>query len=171
MAEQKGMIPSCWGSAMWHVIHSIAYVYNPRVDKQRYFDFFSGLGSILPCEDCKIHYYQNLNKEELINALQTNEDLFRWTYDLHNKVNIQTKVPQSNWPSYESVKKKYGSFEATCSEIPGVCGSSSPVKRKIKMIEQFGHINEEQLPFLVTTVILAVLLLICIIYIGVKEKK
>lgn len=159
------MLPSCWGSAMWHVIHSISYVYNPYYDKQKYYEFFISLGNILPCEDCRSHYKQNLDKTELMYALGDNETMFRWSYDLHNKVNIQTGVPSSKWPSYETVKNKYGGFKASCSEIPGVCGSTKPGPHKsIKIIEQFGaNINDEQYPLFVSTVVLSVLLFLFLV--------
>jgi hypothetical protein len=171
MSNKVGILPSCWGSGSWVLIHSIAYAYNPQIDKQKYYDFFSNLGYILPCEECRTHYLQNLNKHELIIALESNENFFKWTYDLHNKVNLQTGVPESKWPSYDSVKQRYGSFKATCTDIPGVCGNDpKKLQRKIKMVEQFGSINEEQLPFLISTIGLAILLLIAIIYIVYKKK-
>lgn len=168
MNDKIGMLPSCWGSALWHVLHSIAYVYNPQTDKEKYYDFFTNLGNILPCEECRNHYSQNLNKQELIIALDSNENLFRWVYDLHNKVNKQTGVPVSKWPSYESIKLRYSLFKTSCSNIPGVCGASSEPnqqKRKVKIVEQFGEINEEQMPFLISTAILGILLFFALIYI------
>ena len=165
MEKGKGLLPSCWGSGAWLFIHSIAYAYNPQIDKENYYNFFSNLGTVLPCEECRTHYSQNLNRQELVVALESTENLFKWVYDLHNKVNRQNGVPESKWPSYESIKNRYGSFKASCSDIPGVCGSNSGIKKKIKMVEQFGEINEEQLPFLISTITLGVLLLIAIIYI------
>jgi hypothetical protein len=163
--NKVGILPTCWGPAMWFSLHSIAYAYNPQIDKGKYYDFFSNLGYILPCEECRVHYSQNLNKQELVIALENSENLFRWVYDLHNKVNKQTGVPESKWPSYESVKQRYGSFKASCTDIPGVCGSGPGPQKKVKVIEQFGSINEDQLPFLISTVILAILLAVAIFYI------
>jgi hypothetical protein len=169
--NKVGILPSCWGPAMWFAIHSIAYAYNPQTDKENYNNFFSNLGSILPCEECRIHYSQNVSKQELLMALNSPENLFRWVYDLHNKVNRQTGVPESKWPSYESIKERYSSFKASCADIPGVCGSSQGLKKKMKMVEQFGDLNEDQLPFLIATVILAVLLICAISYIICLKRK
>jgi hypothetical protein len=165
MSNKVGILPSCWGPAMWFTLHSIAYAYNPQIDKENYNNFFSNLGYVLPCEECRVHYSQNLNKQELLIALDSAENLFRWVYDLHNKVNKQTGVSESKWPSYESVKERYGSFKASCADMPGVCGAGPGIKKKMKMVEQFGDINEDQLPFLISTVTLAVLLIVAIIYI------
>ncbi len=169
--NKVGILPSCWGSGAWVLIHSIAYAYNPQIDKENYFNFFSNLGSVLPCEECRVHYSQNLNKQELVVALDSNEKLFKWVYDLHNKVNLQTGVPQAKWPSYEFIKERYGSFKASCSEIPGVCSNTSKIKKRVKMVEQFGDISEEQLPFIISTGVLAGLLLLSITYIWYLKKK
>lgn len=163
--NKVGILPTCWGPAMWFTLHSIAYAYNPQTDKDNYYTFFSNLGNILPCEECRVHYSQNLNKQELFIALDNSENLFKWVYDLHNKVNRQTGVPESKWPSYESVKQRYGSFKASCTDIPGVCSSGLGPQKKMKIVEQFGAINEDQLPFLVSIVALSVLLCAAIIYI------
>lgn len=172
MEINKGLLPTCWGPPFWHVLHSISYVYNPSIDKQKYYDFFLNLGYILPCEECRKHYWQNLNRQELQVALESNEGMFRWVYDLHNKVNKQNGVPESKWPSYESVKEKYKSYEATCSKIPGVCSSGTigPQKR-MKIVEQFGNMNIDQLPLLITVIILAVLLFIALMYIYYIKKS
>lgn len=170
--EKIGLLPSCWGSSGWLFLHSIAYVYNPQIDKEKYYDFFSNLGYILPCEECRIHYSQNLNKQELLAALSSNENLFRWVYDLHNKVNKQIGIPESSWPSYETIKERYSSYKASCTNIPGVCSSGPGIQKKMKIVEQFGEISEDQLPFIISTGILAVLLLFSIIYIyRLKQKK
>ncbi len=172
MDSEISMLPSCWGSLTWFVIHSIAYVYNPQKDRESYYIFFNNLGSILPCEECRLHYKEHLNIQELNEALNSNEALFKWVYDLHNKVNKQLNVPESEWPSYESVKEKYNSFKtSSCSEIPGVCGSTSEnSQKKIKIVEQFGPINNEQWPFLLSTIFFGILFMCACIYI-IKNKS
>jgi len=172
METGKGLLPSCWGTGTWMLIHSIAYVYNPKIDKDNYYNFFSNLGNVLPCEECRIHYSQNLNKQELLMALQSAESLFRWTYDLHNKVNRQTGVPESKWPSYESIKERYKSYKASCSDIPGVCGTSpGKIQKKIKMVEQFGEICDNQIGLLGSTIALGIVFLIALGYIFILRRK
>jgi len=153
--DKKGLLPSCWGPMAWGMINSVAFVYNPQRDKQNYFDFFMKLGSVLPCDECRTHYYQNINKQELLAALESNETFFRWVYDLHNKVNQQIGVPESKWPSYESVKERYESYKASCDTLPGACGTGVGIipKKKIKVVEQFGNFNEDQIPWVISTFI------------------
>lgn len=156
MKQKKGLLPSCWGSSYWFVLHSMAYVYDPK-DKNKYFNFFMNLGDILPCEECKIHYQQNVNKYELDQALNSNESFFRWVYDLHNIVNEQLHVPKSKWPSYESVKQRYQSYESDCSNLKGVCGLKAGSKpKKIKIVEEFGSekLNDQTIVIIVLSILL-----------------
>lgn len=165
---RQGLLTTCWGPSLWFTLHSIAFAYDPSTDKESYFNFFSNLGNILPCADCRSHYKQNLNRTELSSALSSQESMFRWVYDLHNKVNKQIGVPQKDWPSYESIKKKYESFSASCDHLPGTCGNSpnSTISTKrMKVVEQFGNVSEDQLPLMASTIVLAILLIISLGYI------
>jgi hypothetical protein len=170
MTEKVAILPTCWGPPLWFSLHSIAFAYDPNSDRQKYYDFFSNLGYVLPCEECKVHYTQNFNKDEFARALESNEGLFRWVYDLHNRVNKGTGVPESKWPSYETVKKNYASFKASCSDMPGVCGSGSPNKKKIKIIEQFGE-YQENLGYIIPIAILSILLVFALGFIWKNRKK
>jgi len=166
-----GLLTTCWGPMGWGLIHSIAFAYNPEIDKDHYFNFFMNLGSVLPCEECRRHYIQNVNKNELLKALVSNESFFRWSYDLHNIVNKQTGVPESKWPTYDSIKQRYNSFKASCSEVPGICGSNSSIQKKIRVVEQYGPFNEDNYPYIICMVILIVLLFGCIGYIISRRGK
>jgi len=163
MNENTGISTNVWGSSEWVFLHSIALIYNPDTDKEKYFNFFTNLGSMLPCFECQLHYQENVNKQELMDALDSNEIFFKYVYDLHNKVNKQSGIPESKWPSYESIKKRYESYRVNCSSSPGVCSSNTAPK--IKMVEQFGNYSDEQWPYVVTTGIFASLFIIAILYI------
>ncbi len=162
----KGLMPSCWGSSFWFgAIHAVAYAYKPSPEnKAKYYDYFYNIQYILPCEECKAHYKTNIGG--LKEALESQETLFRWTYDLHNLVNKQTGVPESKWPSYESVKKKYSGYEASCTEMPGVCGSvkKSPTQKGTMVVETFGSFTEDSIRFIVIISVLSFLLLVSLYY-------
>jgi hypothetical protein len=161
-----GLMPSCWGQMIWGTIHSIAYVYNPKIDKENYFNFFWNLGNVLPCAECKAHYYQNITKLDLQLALESQETLFRFMYNFHNLVNKQTGVPESKWPSYEDVKKRYSGYEASCTEMPGVCGSvkKSPTQKGTMVVETFGSYTEDSIKSTVIISVLSLALLISLYY-------
>lgn len=172
MNENIGLLPSCWGNLMWSSIHSIAFTYNPSLNRASYFNFFMLLGNILPCNKCKVHYYEHLDKDELNRALDTNEGLFKWTYDLHNMVNKSLEVPESEWPSYEKVWERYNSFKSDCSTIEGMCSTSvSKKKITVKIIEDDDYEEYKEFYYKLILGILVVLLLISIGYIVMLKSK
>lgn len=152
----QGLMPSCWGPALWHSLHSIAMAYDPSYhSKKDFYDFFKNLGNVLPCEECKKHYNENFLKQEklLVDSLNKQNGLFRWVYDLHNIVNKQTNA--KDWPTYESVVKKYENFKVSCGNIPGVCGSGGANKKRIRIVEEFGNvINNDYITIFILSLLL-----------------
>ena len=47
--------------------------------------FFRSLGTVIPCYECKKHYLNEII--EYPPKLETNITLFKWSVDLHNRVN------------------------------------------------------------------------------------
>ena len=96
-----------WGPPAWTFLHTITYNYpeNPSDnDKKNYHNFFDSLQHVLPCEKCKGHYKQNIQKYDLNNSLDNREDLVKWLIDLHNEVNKD--MGKRVW-SYSEVYNKY----------------------------------------------------------------
>lgn len=85
------MDPEIWGPKLWFVIHTIALNFP---DEPTYNDirnteqFFESLKYNIPCDKCRVHYTQRLNKNPIINHLKNSDTLFRYTIELHNDVNI-----------------------------------------------------------------------------------
>jgi hypothetical protein len=143
-----------WGQALWHSLHSIAFSYNPDIDKEHYYNFFKYLGYILPCQSCRDNYYKHFNEPDMINALETNESLFRWVYDLHNTVNKITNVPSAKWPSYNDVKEKYYKYKASCEDT---C-SSDENKIQVNVVEHYENYNNNTMFGLLSCGIILLLL-------------
>ncbi len=79
-----------WGPPAWTFLHTVTYNYpeNPSDnDKKNYHNFFDSLQHVLPCEKCKGHYKQNIQKYDLNNSLDNREDLVKWLIDLHKENN------------------------------------------------------------------------------------
>tara|TARA_A100001015_G_C14841996_1_gene652859 strand:+ start:475 stop:903 length:429 start_codon:yes stop_codon:yes gene_type:complete len=79
-----------WGPPAWIFLHSITLVYphNPNIhDKQHYYDFFDNLKNVLPCEICKHHYKNHLQKYPLMDSLNSKVDLIKWLIKVHNEIN------------------------------------------------------------------------------------
>jgi hypothetical protein len=144
---------------MWHSLHSISFGYPGKVGnspedqklKQDTFTFFEYLGSVLPCPECREHYKENFYKYDLMSSLDSRTNFTKWVYDLHNRVNKGTGVPESKWPTFEEVYKKYNSLRSeNCEQLPGVCGSAvSDVHCKVLLVPKAemeeGFENIEQL--------------------------
>ena len=96
-----------WGPPAWTFLHTVTYNYpeNPSDnDKKNYHNFFMTLQHVLPCEKCKGHYKQNIQKYDLNNSLDNRDDLVKWLIDLHNEVNRDNG--KRVW-SYSEVYNKY----------------------------------------------------------------
>ena len=84
------MNPEYWGPSAWKFIHSVALSYPEKPttnDIENYKNFFISIGNVLPCERCQKHYKKNVSIDNLNIALKSNKELFKWTVELHNKVN------------------------------------------------------------------------------------
>lgn len=96
-----------WGPPAWTFLHTVTYNYpeNPTEDdKRNFYNFFDSLQNVLPCEKCKGHYKQNIQKYDLKKSLGSREDLVKWLIDLHNDVNRDNG--KKVW-SYSDVFNKY----------------------------------------------------------------
>ena len=99
------MEKSFWGPATWHMIHAVAAGYKPEY-RTAFKTFIGSLPFLLPCEYCRQHVQQNISVLPLTdNVLSSADNLFLWSYSLHDLVNHQLKKPPS--PSYILVKKYY----------------------------------------------------------------
>lgn len=83
--------PHLWGESFWGTIYYITFSY-PDVpsndNKQNAKYFFVVLTQLLPCETCRHHYRQNLEKNPLTDdVLSSKQKLLKWVVDLQNEVN------------------------------------------------------------------------------------
>lgn len=80
--------PDVWGPYGWSLIHYVALGYpeQPTFDIiTKYRNFFISLANVIPCEKCKTHYKQMIDKNPP--QLHNKDSLFKWTVDIHNIVN------------------------------------------------------------------------------------
>lgn len=82
--------PSTWGPFFWHTMHLVAlgYPVEPTyAEKRAAKEFFESFTHLIPCPTCKLHYADHLKEMPLTPSLDTRKDLFKWTVDMHNRVN------------------------------------------------------------------------------------
>lgn len=102
-----GIPPETWGPSLWFVMHLVAATYpgHPSpADKERYATFYKSLQHVLPCEGCRKGYATILTSEPTKltpRVFGSRESLFKWTVDVHNRVNAKLGKPvQTNWKGW-----------------------------------------------------------------------
>jgi hypothetical protein len=83
--------PEVWGPFFWHTIHiaALGYPQEPTYsDKKAMKEFLESLQVIIPCPICRKHYASHLAKMPVSASIDSRNDVFRWTVELHNEVNV-----------------------------------------------------------------------------------
>lgn len=105
------MNPKVWGPHAWVFLHSVTLNYPDSPsdeEKQSMRTFFNSVKKVLPCDKCKIHFKDNLEKFPLTDkVLSSRDSLVMWLIDIHNAVNITTGKPEI---TYENVVSTYNSM-------------------------------------------------------------
>lgn len=101
------MRPTIWGPPAWTLLHSITLEYPDCPTKENKTDminFINALGQVLPCNQCKNHFKDNLKMHPLTNTiLSSKTELAKWMIDMHNDVN---KINDKEVLSYEDALKQ-----------------------------------------------------------------
>lgn len=100
------------GPPTWSLIHSLAAAYDPS-QSQAFKVFMNSMVTLFPCKECR----KNLKKKlevtiPMDNYLGSREDLFLWTYIIHDMVNqhINKYHPdkkQKTSPPYSQIRQFY----------------------------------------------------------------
>ena len=119
----NGMMTKVWGPAGWLFLHCVTFGYpyaiNPdnethKPKPEEYYNFFYYLGKVMPCKYCRESYQQFFKEHDLSKSLNTRQDLVKWLFDIHNKVNNKLGVPACNIPTFDEMVKEYESYRAKC---------------------------------------------------------
>lgn len=92
------------GPAGWVVIHSAAATYDPKTMRQGFINLIDGFVNTFPCPRCRDNLRKHLRELPLQNYLDNRDELFMWTYLMHDKVN---KLKHEKSPPLQEVKKLY----------------------------------------------------------------
>lgn len=81
-----------YGPKLWIIIHVYAYRNNKNlISKQFYIKMITDIFKLFPCNICQIHFGEVLKKYPLIYE----NDIFLWSFKIHNEVNIKQKKLKS----------------------------------------------------------------------------
>ncbi len=121
------MNPDIWGPPAWTFLHYVTTKYPEcpsTEDKKHMRQFFTELGYVLPCFNCRDHYKTNITKRPLTDTvLSSRQGLSEWLIDIHNDVNVATNKPTLTYA--EAFNYINGQFRGTTSSnlmkfLPGV---------------------------------------------------
>lgn len=103
----NGFSPELWGPSMWFMFHLIAAMYpdNPTTaDKANHAAFYRSLQHVLPCIGCRMGYATIITSEPTkmtARVFASRQSLFKWTVDVHNRVNAKLNKPIHNdWKAW-----------------------------------------------------------------------
>lgn len=100
--------PDAFGPAFWFTIHNATTTYpnQPTAAVQNSMkQLLINMPLLVPCVNCKEHFYTFLRKANLDAATASRENLFRFFVDIHNYVNKRYRKPEM---TLEAAKQMYG---------------------------------------------------------------
>lgn len=105
--------PEIWGPVFWNTINILAINYpeKPNIqDQNNITSFLTNLKNILPCEKCRNHYKENIEKFPISQALTSRSNFIKWVIDIHNSINKThgKKVLTYDEGLYEMKKNVFG---------------------------------------------------------------
>ena len=138
LQSNVSMKTKIWGPTAWFFLHSSAMAYPKQINENNKAEtqirdsmneFLNNFGNILPCPMCGESYnqYIKLDQFNISNALKGRNELFEWTYLLHEKVNDKLGVLTCDRPSFEEVVNTYYQFIAK-----GGCEATTEEEKKLK---------------------------------------
>lgn len=145
----KNINPAIWGPNLWKFMHylTLSYPENPtEEEKDRLYDFFEIIQTLLPCEKCRYNFKNHLEKTPLSDEiLSTNISVVTWLFNLHNEVNKSLNKPELSYADFVdiySVSNTNTNNNVTLQEIEknidkqlanGSCGcSGDSIKKETK---------------------------------------
>ena len=97
-----------WGPPAWVLLHSITYLYDPKLINE-YELFFTTIQNILPCIYCRDSYTEYLERLPIKPFLLSGR-LFEWLYRIHNMVNNKLRqqgLITTHNPTLSEMRNKY----------------------------------------------------------------
>lgn len=77
-----------YGPKVWIIIHKFAFQNNKNsISKKFYIKMITDILKLFPCKICQTHFGKVLQKYPLVNE----NDIFIWSFKIHNEVNVKQK--------------------------------------------------------------------------------
>jgi hypothetical protein len=125
MSNDNGMQTKAWGPPTWAFLFFCAKGYPIKIDcnnddhqkrKKAMKHQLKSLGQTLPCSLCRKSYRKFICEKDtcIKKCLGGRDDVMKFIYNIHNKVNDKLCVPNCKRPTLEDVNKFYEQFRAGC---------------------------------------------------------
>ena len=106
--EDHNVKPDLWGPSQWIALHfsAVGYEDTPsNITKQAMKNRIKALPYEIPCEKCRSHCLAYVESADIETAVSSRENLFKFYFDFHNKVNTRLGKGVLN---YDRAKELYG---------------------------------------------------------------
>ena len=157
------MEPNIWGKHAWIFLHSVSMNYpdNPsNQDRKNYKDFFENLRFILPCEVCKKHYAQHIQRNPIEPSLHSKRKLVEWVIDVHNQVNISLNKPTMTYDQVINLYKKIYNGNMYLDEVNIVNKEQKPFTKNSSNSNESSNNYLENNIIIITIITIALLIFI-----------
>lgn len=95
MSNRVNIHSDYWGPKGWYFIDTIVLSYPNKptqADKDEFFNFFHAVKRVLPCEKCRVHFFEYIDNNPLTDKiLNSKERLIKWILEAHNNVRRMQK--------------------------------------------------------------------------------
>lgn len=145
----NGLLTKIWGPPLWETFHAVTFGYpvNPDNDKKdQYRTWLIGLGNVLPCVYCRKSYCEFITDGDTAltdNDLISRENLCKWGYRMHNKVNEKLEIDYGT--TYSDLENKYESYRAKC--VHKDKGCTMPIDLKAESYKKADIIQAPIVPY------------------------
>lgn len=106
-----------WGPSGWRLLHLTTFNYIPTPsNRAKMSRFLATIPFVLPCKFCRASLTDYYKKRPYMLALESQQTLTRWLYDIHNEVNNKLRdqgLLTTPNPTFAQVKHYYTTWIAT----------------------------------------------------------
>lgn len=101
--------PEIWGEKYWYVLETVILSMDNKEknSKDSLILFFYSLQNLLPCPDCREHFQDYIEKNNIEKYIHSKEKMFFWIYQLRKEIQIRNKKPFPSFQEYLLKIKKY----------------------------------------------------------------
>ena len=86
-----------WGPCYWNFLFTVALTYplHPNeTSKKKYYDFIQNFSLFIPIPNMANFFLELIDAYPVTPYLDSRESMIKWVHFIHNKVNVDLKIPE-----------------------------------------------------------------------------